>query len=302
MALKKSSNLSNIYRLLKAEAFCAELIHKSFNFDNISVKFASAFRRNYRNDLESVAFETKDDNSTIAVKLVINRDGIYDKIPEGVFHQSRGSGRTQLVSDMAGEHRRYKEEEKQARLFFLPLEQAFFKYATLAEVEEQLLCIGMLEGSLKNELSTFWNLEPGLPQNAKPLFARMMPWVHLIKGNLELTAKVLALLLDKPVEATEKEKFFLTASFAGFALGDAELGFNSVCGNSFSEPSLTWKFSILEISQNELYLYTDSMPYGKLLKQFEEIFLPVAVDILYEYEKSTDEKSGDEILGFGFTL
>ena len=79
------------YYLLKAEALCAELMANGVSFDDLIVRFQGAFRKSYRNDIEELS-AAKDGSGQIIIK--INRDSLYDKLPEGLFHQTRGGART----------------------------------------------------------------------------------------------------------------------------------------------------------------------------------------------------------------
>lgn len=140
------------YVSLRAEAFCAALLDNGLYFDNLTIEFAGSFRRTYRNDIDKVLIENEDQRND-RISLILNRDGIYDKLPEGLFHQSLGSGRTAALKDMIGEHRRYREEEKAARKFFQPIQQEIFRFAVMAEQEERNILFATLSGQVSEAFS-----------------------------------------------------------------------------------------------------------------------------------------------------
>ena len=237
------------------------------------------------------------------MEMVINRDGIYDRLPEGIFHQTKGNSKTLTTTQMTEEYRRFRDEEKMARKFFQPLEQEFFRYSTMVEQEELNLAFGILNGTLKNELFSFWGIPNGLPDLPVRKLVQIMPWLKRIKGNIEQTAKALELILNKPV--SYKESCTKQHKIAGkpFGLGLGELGVDTVAGSSFWEPSPCWVFFIEDIKKKEIESYRPNSPYGKLLTHFEEIFIPLQIDIIFEYAVlPAEDFETDDVLGLSLVL
>lgn len=289
------------YHLLKAEALCAELMANGISFDDFIVRFQGAFRKSYRNDIEQI-IPAKDDTGQI--KITINRDSLYDKLPEGLFHQTKGGSRTGGLSGMVGEYRRFREEEKQARKFFQPLEQELFRYRVTTEQEERKLQFGILNGNLEAEFYRFWNIESSLPQKPASVLVLIMPWIAQIKGNRQFTAKALSMMLGKPVhtQLVIAEEQYDKA--AGFLLGeDALLSMDTVCGDHFAEPYEQWIFSIDGLDHHEIEAYTEHKAYGRFLKRFEELFIPLEVEVKFEYHcQDVSEEAVAPVLGYGFYL
>lgn len=290
------------YHLLKAEALCAELMANGVSFDEFIVRFAGSFRKSYRNDIEQAAL-TKDGSEQVIIEM--NRDGLYDKLPEGLFHQTRGGARTEGLSAMVGEYRRFRDEEKQARKFFQPIEQEFFRYAVVTEQEERKLQFGILNGNLEAEFYRFWNIEPSLPLKPASVLVLIMPWIAQIKGNRQLTAKALSMMLGKPVTTALVIAEDQLGEEAGFRLGsELLLSMDTVCGDHFAEPYEQWIFTIAGLKQQEIEWYPADKAYGRFLKRFEELFIPLEVDIKFEYhcQEVPEEEAAEPILGYGFYL
>ncbi len=290
------------YYLLKAEALCAELMANGVSFDDLIVRFQGAFRKSYRNDIEELS-AAKDGSGQIIIK--INRDSLYDKLPEGLFHQTRGGARTGGLSGMVGEYRRFRDEEKQARKFFQPVEQELFRYRVITEQEERKLQFGILNGNLEAEFYRFWNIESSLPAQPASVLVLIMPWIAQIKGNRQLTGKALSMMLGKPVNTElviAQEQY---DSKAGFLLGEgALLSMDTVCGDHFAEPYEQWIFTIEGLDHDEMEVYTEYMAYGRFLKRFEELFIPLEVEMKFEYhcQEVPEEETAAPVLGYGFYL
>ncbi|HTN45465.1 MAG TPA: hypothetical protein VL098_03900 [Flavipsychrobacter sp.] len=283
--------------LLKAEVVCNELIQADISMDKIRYIANGSFKRSFRMDIDSI---TETPNGE--VEVAVNRDGIYDKLPEGLFHQTRAySGST--VSDMVAEHKRYKAEEKSARRFFRPLEQEFFRYSLMVEQEERRLTHGMYDDHMLQLFREFWDLDENLPFDKMGMLVRIMPWAATLKGNLQLTAKTLELVLQKPVIAEEVVFMQSIPSEEKLSLGYGILGMDTVSGTTLEISTVSWKFTISDLAEKEVEFYTENKPHGRLLKRFTELFVPVEIDAIFEYESLQEKNNETEsILGYSFTL
>jgi hypothetical protein len=175
----------------------------------------------------------------------------------------------------------------------------------MIEQEERELSKGMYEGSLEKLFFEFWDISADLPREAASRLIRIMPWISRIKGNLPLTAKALGLILGKPVTGTEKQQLLSYSSEITLGLGDIELGVDSVTGTGYSDFSVSWIFSIEELTATEIAKYPENESYGRLLKRFEELFIPVAVDAVFEYEflvKEKEEEVTEWLMGYSLTI
>jgi len=294
---------SNAHAFLRAEAFCAEMMANGISFNEIRLISNSNFKKSFRNEIDEAGFDFNNDTNTEELVLTINRDGIYDRVPEGVFHQSKGNSKTSSTSQMTEEYRRFRDEERMARKFFQPFEQEFFRYSTFVEQEEINLAFGILNGDLKTELFDFWGIPKGLPDAASKRLVQLMPWAKMIKGDPQQSVQALEYLLAKPVTIQEEEIQMHKATDPDSSNCLFELGIDTVIGGSFWEPAPCWRFTIENLSKKEIAAYRPSGAYGKLLKHFEEIFIPLQIDIIFDFAVLTeDDPETEDILGFSLTL
>jgi hypothetical protein len=130
-----------------------------------------------------------------------------------------------------------------------------------------------------------------------------MPWVKMIKGEIVQTAKALELILDKPVRFEALEIFDHQINKDLNCTFFEELGIDTVLGGNFCEPTLGWKFIIENISNNEIADYRSGSSYGKLLKHFEEILIPLQIDIIFDFSViATDTAEREIFLGYGLVI
>lgn len=290
------------FTLLRAEALCADLLDNGFSFDNLVLRSAGSFRKSFRSDF-TITDQKEVTNDEL--EIVINRDGLYDRLPEGLFHQTRGNSKTADVEGMVQEHRRFKEEEKHARRFFQPIEQEFYRFAVMVEQEERTLSKGLYEGSVEKLFYEFWDISSDLPAQAASRLSRIMPWAGRIKGNMQLTARALELVIGKPVSVERKEVMTHYVTDSVISLGESELGVDSVTGAGYADFSVNWIFSIGNVDNHEIVQYLEGEPHGKLLQRFDDLFIPLGVDSVYQYElvKTIREQEQTEwVLGYSLTI
>lgn len=282
---------------LRAEAFCAALHDNGIYFDDLVVEFAGSFRRAYRSDIDKVISEDG------KITLVLNRDGFYDKLPQGLFHQPLGSSRTAVLKDMVAEHRRYKAEERAARKFFQPIQQEIFRYAVMAEQEERDILFSTLNGQVPDAFFHFWDIAPDLPREPAEALIRLMPLQKRIKGDKQLIAKSLELCLTRKVTVAEKTVQQQPSHCSFFTSGEGLLGVDTIAGDMYTEMSKWWTFIIHDLSVDEISQFRETEPMGKFLSRFKEIFIPIEIDARFEYHQTTSTKSENEyIMGYGFYL
>lgn len=302
--LQNKEYTSNVHTFLRAEAFCAAIAANGIGFNEIRLLCNSNFKKSFRNEIDDVSIEFNEATFKNELVLTVNKDGFYDKLPEGLFHQSRGNSKTSNTGQMADEHRRFKEEEKLARKFFQPIEQEIFRYSILVEQEEVNLAFDIINGELKSELLNFWNITPGLPTEPVKRLVQIMPWAKKIKGNATQTAKALEYVLAKLVTVSIRQNLHQylpdedkndTTTF--------QLGIDTVLGNHFWEPSANWLFTVGEVEKNDAFNYLPYNGYGKLLKQFEEIFIPLQIDIIFDLGiVDTENVESEDILGLSLII
>lgn len=283
--------------LLKAEVVCAEWIQRGWAFDKIRYSPQGAFKKSFRSDMDKI---TKVDDY---VEIAVNRDGLYDRLPEGLFHQTRGNSGSK-VAEMVAEHKRYKEEEKAARRFFNPLEQEFFRYSLMVEQEERKITGSLFDEKMIRLFRDFWGLGDDLPEKPVAVFIRTLPWLSTIKGEMELTAQTLAAMLGVNVAAEELIITERMQSQNDFILGEGTLGSRTTVGEYVTLPMVIWKFTISDIPPHDVALFTKGKPYDLFLKKFEDHFIPVDVDAVYEYKTLplTNEDEYEAVLGYSLTI
>jgi len=292
------------YADLNAESLLCELLANGCTPEQLVINRQSSFRKLYRKDIDKVSFEQGGNNEGQQVIINVNRDSIYDVLPEGLFHQPLGTstGGNDL-NRMVGDSRRLKEEEKKARLFFKPFDQELLGYATQVEQEERNLMQKILLGNFAEDPYEFWGIPADIPSKEAFVLSGLIPWAYLVKGNMALTAKAIQMLVGTHVSVAASAQQSHKAGSASGQMEGAILGEDTVLGSDFCEGGLCWIFTINQIEPGKMELFTGKGYISKLLAFFTDIFIPVEIDVLFKHETATTKTAGaNQILGYGFIL
>jgi hypothetical protein len=197
---------------IRLEVVLAELAYEGINpLRDLLLHPAGLFERSYRHDIGRAAVGNPDvwQGGSAAIdstrpqylNIEVHRDGLYDYLPEGLFHQPSNLGRDQaeVFDDIDEQARR----QRSARQFFQPLEQEFYAQGLLMELEERKYLLNE-ENLRKNDqgavLRQFWGIPPDLLDLRQLTnLLHLLPIAHRLVHNTQLVTEVFTLILGVPV-------------------------------------------------------------------------------------------------------
>jgi type VI secretion system protein ImpH len=305
---------------LRVEVILAELLEYGYAFDDFLVKPIGLFARRYRRDLGAVHDEPFNRASRPVVRTVLemHREGLYDALPQQVFHQPGGattnvkSNLRAIVEDIHVQRRK----EKATRLFFLPFEQEFFRCRVRIEQLERRYFANLSASWYNEVMARFWGIgDAGLPAGPLTNLLYLLPLAHDIVGDLPRTARCFESVLGQPVQLRVVSPLRhalpvalpdAQATVAGGTLGNLALGCDLVLGGDYLEtlPALEIRVCGLSVVQLEAYL-SGAWP-AKALALLCDYLIAFETDVSVHYEMAVVEASfwlgeGEEAAVLGFT-
>ncbi|MCL9805330.1 type VI secretion system baseplate subunit TssG [Flavobacterium amniphilum] len=265
---------------LKAEVLLSSLL-ESYNRDGYEflINYEGQFKRPYSTDVLGCEIVDYDYDATQFLKINISRDGIYDALPEGVFHYPKTERLNQSVDDMTKEYRLQQKEEENARKFFLPFENEFFLNGMVRDAAEKDFLFRLNQGHPIDFFLDFWNIDRGLPHVLVAKFIRLLPFVHKVVGKLDKTAFCLEYLLGEKVEIVELGYQELAESNQNVTLDNCRLGLDMVSGMSYMDYSLNIELKIGPLENSSFKEYIHDGGVRRFIDLFYEYFLPVEIDV-----------------------
>ncbi|WP_346854006.1 hypothetical protein [uncultured Draconibacterium sp.] len=275
--------IQNVFYDIRAEAVLAELIENGMNQDDYVAVSKGIFKRRYARDIDAVE-ELKLENSQQLLAFQINRDGIYDSLPEGLFHRKSGnenSSNRKFSEDSV----ELKREEKEARTFFLPFENELFRHKVNLELEERKILSRFSEKIFNDIYPEFWSLHRTINRDYVYRMVLLLHFVHKITGNIALTARCLESIIEEKVEArlsririshTDKDQ---KETNGKVVLGSAALGVDFICGDAIENDVVNLEFSIGPLQNTEAVDYLKMGSVQRFLDCFYSYFVPVEYEV-----------------------
>jgi type VI secretion system protein ImpH len=220
----KNENIDYLAELVASHL----LANKKTDDSMLFIHFLGVFKRFFSKDIEKIDVH-KNGAGEEEWNIFLHREGLYDLLPEGFFH---GGSQKYFKDrkDTIEEFRRHKEEEKNSRLFFMPLEQEFFKHLVHKEIFEQNF---FYAPETIHEFIDFFNLSHlALNTYQKAALFFILPHISKIAGNLKLTETCFEIILQERVRINTLLHSSISTIHNGVpVLRENMLGVNSILGS-----------------------------------------------------------------------
>lgn len=271
--------LKTLYLDIRAEVLITEILENSaLDISDFTISPKSTFKRTYRRDVIGYQYgASRSDDHTITFNT--SRSGIYDTLPEGVFHNPADQELKGLSYHKKRE--REKKDERDARSFFQPIENEFYVQQVGIEKKERELYDRF--ASIKNNfLLDFWQLDNGLPHSFLIRLIKLLPHAHAVLGNLEATAQCLEKIIGVKVrlDAGWSDKVRFRESKKAEILGvDFVL---TAQETAVLCPTVT--VHIGPVNPDEAGQYVEGSPLMQFLELFYGYFLPMEMEVASQVE------------------
>ncbi len=273
---------------IRAEVLIAHLLENTaFHLEQFLVHPLGTFHRSYKKDVLSLEINGEETQRT---KVVVNvaREGLYDMLPEGLFHATPPTKKIASTQEVIEESGRYRKEEKASRNFFLPLEQEFYGHRIQLELTERLFWNAL---SQHDPFANFWQIKQrDLPTHQLSVLLALLPFAHQIAGNLSLTARALEILLGETVAVTLIAPEPITPEHqADWVLNDSVVGINFILGEEWSDDNPSVAVSIGPVKAKDLLRV---MPEGEAQKVLDTLFgflMPAEATVVTQVKVEEEE-------------
>jgi len=276
---------------LYAEVVIAALIEQGrLDAEKLFVRPKGTFYRSFQFDLAKIEVLEDKQLEELSVFVDVNREGLYDMLPEGIFHKNLKKTKHIDTQESVQELEMHKQEEKHARKFFLPLEQMFYRQRIAIEIEEQRSLIGLSETIVHELISNFWNISLKLTYYQSLCLVYMLPMIHKIVGNFQLTEQCLQILLQVPVSIARGKIEAESVNRDNNKLGRLGLGNEFILGDKAAHDLQPVVITIGPLAYQPL---ADYFPKGRLedyLDLLISYFIPATLDWEFNLIPNPDEK------------
>jgi hypothetical protein len=296
--MDKTGNIADAIRDLrndiKAEVLMADFMEKGLQPEEFIVFPSGSFARRFSSDIKK-AETLRLGNHQKLLTIHVNRDGIYDSLPEGFFHAEserppRGS------SEMSEESKRLRKEEKESRAFFLPFENEIFLQRIVLEISERRILNHFSETLFDEIYPEFWNLDKSLDARYLSKLGVLLPHAHQMAGNPLLTARSLEFIIGEKVtvrmfrSGEKKGEKFIRSVQENLPLGASRLGMDFICGECFDDLLPAMEFIIGPVKKENIPDYVEQGRTRKFLDCFFQYLIPADTIVTTTITVNHDEQ------------
>lgn len=269
---------------LRAEVIAARL-REHPKRQEVVIAPAGQFRRGYDSDVlaKSALESTKKRSSSVI--LEVSRDGLYDFLPEALFHLPHSVKAGKRIEASLEEIRKKQKEENQARTFFLAFESEFSRHRIDLESEEHKGLCCFSDEKLNTAMLTFWALTSISEDQRQIPLLYLLPLSYRFAGKLKLVSKCLSAVLGIKVQLAKSSpiaKEVTNSHIDPPILGDTSLGVDFVLCESVNNGIHSVNVCLGPLQRGEVAEY---LPDGNGLRLIEKLFaffLPADVDINFD--------------------
>lgn len=266
-------NLLKVYGKVRAEVLIAEIQDNSdFTDDDFLIANQSTFSRAYSRDIIDTNSRINKDKLT----LNLSRNGLYDILPEGLFHTQNVS---KDINSYLASRKTVKEEEQAARQLFAPLENEFFYQKLNIERYERKL-LDEFSNLDDNFLLDFWKIDEKIPEDYIFKLIRLLPHSSKIVGDFELTRLSLQKALSQKVKLKRKN-IIVNNEFDSNDIIGTQLGVDTVLESTKNQvliPAL--EFTIGPIGIDEIDKYLNETEIMRFIEAFYSYFIPMEMEVI----------------------
>jgi hypothetical protein len=278
--------LRQIFHDFKAGVVAAELVDNRVPADTIFFRNQSTFKRPVANDIQTVYWNDLEDQDNFLV-FELNREGIYDMLPEAVVHRQNKRSRDEDQTKMGQELRK---QERDARKFFSPLENEFHHRGMRLDMTEREMIKNSNPRRNRQFFNYFFEDSSALSDEQVLILLHILPLSHKIRSDVALISLTLSRILNYDIVVTQKWKHttFNLPEDVAMPLSEGQLGINTVLNDHFRIATRYYEVRINGLSVEDYHLFTGSGKHLTVLNFTLPYFFPAGAEWAIATEVSTE--------------
>ena len=265
----------------KAEVVAASLIEQGFDPERITIIRDGIFRRSISTEVEKVYLKYSNYDLVDFLHIHTNKEGIYDMLPQGLFHQpiNRYANKESIVDEI----KIHRNEEFFARKFFHLFELIADRTLTNAYLFEVRYDRKTSNSEFTDLFTQYWPVLELLTLKQGVFFMHIIPLLHRIRTHYKNMEQALSCILEIPVKITKiKLPAKKTDKWFESTVGN-RMGIDFVLGKEFDDGIYDLKLTVGPISAETMKSYLETAKGHKILESLCDVFLPAHAFVTKEF-------------------
>lgn len=285
----------------KAVTLAAEMIEqKIVNAEQLIISPLGARKRAYSKEIAGFSKYESVYRGREITSIQINREGLYDMLPEGIFHRPPASSlmidEEQMIKDIV----QRREEEKEARNFFAPMEAELYRLRTAIEIYESHLDRKNEYDDLINIFLKEWKEFKCFSKQQMVIFLQVLPVIHEHRNDIAFISSVFKMMfkLDVQLEyvTVDMEIPPEIAEAMDTKIGQGTLGVNFIAGRaSGKEEEL--RITIGPASADQILNFLPGSAFANAMDVMLSYFIPLQTSVSTKFVMEASSQKmviGDE--------
>ncbi len=285
--------LSQFEKDFKAEVTAAEMVEHGTPADRILILMIGAMKRSFRKDVEAIGEELSDYDHKEYTIVKTPREGIYDMLPEGLFHHPTAHKSAKTEAEIIKTIKQRREEERNARKFFVPFEATTNYLRMQMALYENRLDKRSHYDEMVNIFADHWEIFQYLDARQANIFLHLIPILYDIRDDLPVIETILEMIFILPVKITLRNQMPLhhDAPIVSTLGADSKLGISLTTGNTHYNEGVDE--ILIKVGPLQKKVFDEFMPGGRKNKMLEllcDYLLPAHIDTVTEFELDQSQK------------
>lgn len=283
-------DINTIETNFRAEVVASALIEEGQEPEKILIYRHKGDKKDVSKDIDKLAFCHSGFDMMEYLHIHVNRNGIYESLPEGLFHETSGYGKANTKEDIIRDIKEQREKESLIRRFFQPFEMILDNVLIEAQAYEQKYDKIHFYDNLAGVIKEYWDILRYLSTGQALLFIKAVPVIAEASRDLSLTANIISMILDCSVSVREDRKSDVELEPGDcIKLREWKLGINSVLdkGTRNAAPDIT--VSIGPVDLGQMRLFESNRNNDLILKELLNLTVPFNRNISINYRTIQSE-------------
>ncbi|SOD90078.1 type VI secretion system baseplate subunit TssG [Spirosoma fluviale] len=264
----------------KAEILAASLADQQVPPERIIINPTGLYNRAYSKDILEMGDWLLEGSAFIYNRIDTPREGLFDMLPQYLFFPPKDLAHLADTDQTLDTIRQDRDNERQARLFFLPFDAELNYLRTLAVQHENSVEHPDTARTLIDQFAEQWPIIKDMNRPQTGLFLQILPWMHQVRSNLVWLSQFLRVFFAVPVtvEGGRKSHQPTQAEDNLPTLANCRLGVDTVMGNRFDDGRNGIQIQIGPVPDAQVPLFLPHSQSIALLHNLVNYFLPVSID------------------------
>lgn len=268
----------------KAEVVASGLKELGYDAERTLVLRQGDRRRGFSKDLHAIHSEYSHYDLTDYLYLYANRAGIYDALPEGLFHKNLYQSDKISKEQVLDEIRIHREEEFFARRFFKPFEITLDYMLVAFQNKERRIDEMNVHPDFVSIFSEQWPVLKLLPVHLAVMLIHLLTYLEQITVSTEKIGECMTILTGVPIHIRRGEPCVVEVDRNLVPpLGECRLGDTMVVGHRFADGTYRMVVEIGPVSARKMETFFPGATDNRILTALMELFLPADKEIQIRY-------------------